>query len=142
MTFGTLENFYTEYKQFEVADFEMAYNAFPGRPALTKFMAIPHDAYLVVKLSSPNDVISIKGDVKHAYDCNMESYETTNMLLPSAELQELKKVLAESHSDPIMLEAKTYKMSIQSEDTHSKTIPLSLDEPSKVAHVGNSLDPK
>jgi hypothetical protein len=54
----------------------------------------------------------------------------------------LKKVLAESHSDPIMLEAKTYKMSIQSEDTHSKTIPLSLDEPSKVAHVGNSLDPK
>jgi hypothetical protein len=142
MTFGTRENFYTEYKQFEVADFEMAYNAFPGRPALTKFMAIPHDAYLVVKLSSPNDVISIKGDVKHAYDCNMESYETTNMLLPSAELQELKKVLAESHSDPIMLEAKTYKMSIQSEDTHSKTIPLSLDEPSKVAHVGNSLDPK
>jgi hypothetical protein len=142
MTFRTRENFYTEYKQFEVADFEMAYNAFPGRPALTKFMAIPHDAYLVVKLSSPNDVISIKGDVKHAYDCNMESYETTNMLLPSAELQELKKVLAESHSDPIMLEAKTYKMSIQSEDTHSKTIPLSLDEPSKVAHVGNSLDPK
>jgi hypothetical protein len=38
-----------------------------------------------------------------------------------------------------MPEAKT---SIQSEDSLSKTIPLSMEEPSKVAHVGNNLDPK
>jgi hypothetical protein len=44
--------------------------------------------------------------------------------------------------DPVMLEAKTSKMSIQSEDTLSKIIPLSLEEPSKVAHIGNNLDPK
>jgi hypothetical protein len=28
------------------------------------------------------------------------------------------------------------------EDTLSKIIPLSTEEPSKVAHVGNSLDPR
>jgi hypothetical protein len=42
----------------------MAYNAFIGRPALAKFMAIPHYAYLVLKMSGPNGVVSIKGDVK------------------------------------------------------------------------------
>jgi hypothetical protein len=63
-------------------------------------------------------------------------------LLASAELQDLKKALAESHPDPIMPQAKTSKMSIQLEDTLSKTIPLSPDEPSKVAYVVNSLDPK
>jgi hypothetical protein len=38
-----------------------------------------------------------------------------------------------------MPEAKT---SIQWEDTLSKMILLSTEEPSNVAHVGNSLDPK
>jgi hypothetical protein len=42
VTFGTRENFQTEHMKFAVADFEMAYNAFLGRPTLTKFMAIPH----------------------------------------------------------------------------------------------------
>jgi hypothetical protein len=64
------------------------------------------------------------------------------MLLASAELQELNKALTESHPDPIMPEAKTTKLSIHPEDTLSKTIPHSMDEPPKVAHMGNSLDPK
>jgi hypothetical protein len=50
--------------QFEPADFEMTYNAFHERPALTKFMVIPHYAYLVFKMSDANGVISIKGDAK------------------------------------------------------------------------------
>jgi hypothetical protein len=41
-----------------------------------------------------------------------------------------------------MLKVKTSKTSIQLEDSLSKTIPLSTEEPSKVAHVGNNLDPK
>jgi hypothetical protein len=75
VTFGTLENFRTEHLQFKVANFEMAYNAFLGRPTLTKFMAIPHYAYLVVKMSGPHGVIYISGDVKHTYDCDRESCE-------------------------------------------------------------------
>jgi hypothetical protein len=87
-------------------------------------------------------VISIRGDVKHAHDCDKESCETADMITTFRELQELKKALAESHPDPIMLKAKTSKTSIQPEDSFSKTIPVSLDELAKVAHVGNSLDPK
>jgi hypothetical protein len=41
-----------------------------------------------------------------------------------------------------MLEAKTSKMYIQSKESINKSIPLSPEEPSKVAHVGNSLAPK
>jgi hypothetical protein len=128
--------------QFEVVDFETTYNAFLGRPILTKFIAVPHYAYLVLKMPGPNGIISIRGDVKHAYDYDRESCETADRLLASTELQELKMALAESHPDPIMPEAKTSKVSIQLKDNLSKTVPLSLDEPSKVTHVGNSLDPK
>jgi hypothetical protein len=128
--------------QFEVTDFETAYNAFLRRPALTKFMVIPHYAYLVLKIPGPNGVISIRGDVKHAYDCDRESRETVDMLLASVELQQLKKALVESHPDSIMPEAKTSKVYIQVEDNLSKMIRLSPDGPSKVVHVGNNLDPK
>jgi hypothetical protein len=140
VTFGTRENFRMETIQFEVIDFETAYNAFLGRLTLSKFMAIPHYAYLVLKMPGLRGIISIRGDVKRAFDCDGESCETADRLIVSAELQELKQALAESlPPDPIIFVAKT---SIQPEDTLSKTILLSTDEPSKVAHVGNSQDPK
>jgi hypothetical protein len=142
MTFRTQENFRTKYMQFEVADFKMPYIAFLKRPSLTKFMGIPHYAYLVLKIPGPNGIIMIKGDVKHTYDCDWESCETANMIIASVELQEFKKALAESPLNPIMLVAKSSKTSIQPEESFCKMIPLSPNEPSKVAHVGNSPDPK
>jgi hypothetical protein len=59
--------------QFEVADFETAYNAFLGQLALSKFMVVPHYAYLVLKMPGPRGVISIRGDVKQAFDYDRES---------------------------------------------------------------------
>jgi hypothetical protein len=72
--------------QFEVANFEIVYNMFLRRLTLTKFMAIPHYAYLILKMAGSNDAISIKGDVKHAYDCDRESCETADRIIASAEL--------------------------------------------------------
>jgi hypothetical protein len=120
---------------------ETAYNAFLGRLALSKFMAILHYGYLVLKMLGPCRIISIRGDVKRAFDCDNDSCETVDILRASTELQELKQALAESPppSEPVMLEAKT---SIQLKDTLNKTILLSMEEPFKVAHVGNNLDPK
>jgi hypothetical protein len=91
VTFRTWENFRTVYMQFEVADFEMTYNVFLGRLALTKFMAIPHYVDLVLKMPGPNGVITIKGDVKCAYDYNSENCETIDGIMASVELQELKR---------------------------------------------------
>jgi hypothetical protein len=105
-------------------------------------MVIPHYTYLVLKMPGPCGVISIRGDVKQAFGYDRESCETTDRLMPSIELEELKQALAESPLDSVKLEAKTSKTSIQLEDTLSKMIPLSMEEPSKVADIGNNLDPK
>jgi hypothetical protein len=98
--------------QFKVPDFETAYNAFLGRSVLTQFMAIPHYAYMVLKMPGLHGIISIRGDVKHAYDCDKETCETADRLTTLAEIQELKKALAESPPNPIMHEAKSSKTSI------------------------------
>jgi hypothetical protein len=109
---------------------------------LFKFMAIPHYSYLVLKMPGPHGIISIRGDVKQAFYCDMESCKIADRLLASTELQELKQVLSESSLDLVMTEAIICKTSIQPVDTFSETILLSTEEPSKVAHVDNSLDPK
>jgi hypothetical protein len=53
VTFGTLENYRTEFLRFEVARFDCGYNAIIGRPGLAKFMAIPHYSYMILKMSGP-----------------------------------------------------------------------------------------
>jgi hypothetical protein len=58
VTFGTPANYCTEFIKFEVADFESSYHAILGRPALAKFMAIPHYSYLLLKMPGPNGVLS------------------------------------------------------------------------------------
>jgi hypothetical protein len=86
VTFRTWENFHTENIQFEVINFEIEYNAFLGWSALSKFMVIPHYAYLVLKMLRPLGVISIGGDTKRAFECDKESRKTANRLMASTEL--------------------------------------------------------
>jgi hypothetical protein len=59
-------------------------------------MAIPHYTYLVQKMPGPRGVISIRGGIKRAYDCDKESCEMADRLATSTELRELKEALAES----------------------------------------------
>ena len=51
--FGTTSNYHVEHVIFYVADFNTAYHAILGQLALAKFMAVPHYAYLVLKMPSP-----------------------------------------------------------------------------------------
>jgi hypothetical protein len=65
VTFGeSRDNYRTEYIKFEVADFETSYHAILGRPAIAKFMVVPHYTYLVLKMPSPTGVLSLQGDLK------------------------------------------------------------------------------
>jgi hypothetical protein len=67
---------------------------------LSKFMVIPHYAYLVLKILGLHGVISIRGDIKWAFDCDKESCETADRLTTSIELQKLKHALDESPPRP------------------------------------------
>jgi hypothetical protein len=70
VTFGTRENYHTEFIKFEVANFESSYHAILGRPGLAKFMAVPHYVYLLLKMPKLSGVLTLRGDLKKSYDCN------------------------------------------------------------------------
>jgi hypothetical protein len=75
VTFGTRENYRTEFIKFKVANFESSYHAILGRPALAKFMAVPHYVYLLLKMPGCGGVLTLWGDLKKSYDCNQEAIQ-------------------------------------------------------------------
>jgi hypothetical protein len=75
VTFGTEENFCTEYLMFEVADFRSSYHTILGRPMLAKSMAIPHHTYLIMKMPAPNRILSVLGDIMVSYNCESATVE-------------------------------------------------------------------
>jgi hypothetical protein len=75
VTFGTKENFRTEYLSFEVADFKSSYHAILGRPMLARFMVVPHYTYLVLKMPAPKGVLTVYGDLLISFKCDTIALE-------------------------------------------------------------------
>ena len=75
VTFGTEQNVRTEYIKFEVADFESSYHAILGRPALAKFMVVPHYVYLLLKMLGNTGVLSLCGDPLKSFECDKEAID-------------------------------------------------------------------
>ena len=73
--FGTASNYRVEHINFYVADFNNAYHAILGRPALAKFMDVPHYAYLVLKMPSLAGVLALRANLSVAYACGTESLD-------------------------------------------------------------------
>jgi hypothetical protein len=69
VTFGTPENYRTEFLRFEVASFDCGYNAIIGRPGLAKFMAIPHYSYMILKMPRPQGIIIVHADFQGTAEC-------------------------------------------------------------------------
>ena len=70
-------NYHVEHINFYVADFDTAYHAVLGRPALAKFMAVPHYVYLVLKMPSPAGVLALQANLFIAYAYEIESLSLT-----------------------------------------------------------------
>jgi hypothetical protein len=138
------DNYRTEYIKFEVADFETSYHAILGRPAIAKFMAVPHYTNLVLKMPSPAGVLSLQGDLKISHDCDTEAVEiaSTNQV-PNAmmEVYAASKKLATSELDIPKMSDKGNKPQ-PPEEVLVKTIDLGTGDSSKTTTIGAGLDPK
>jgi hypothetical protein len=142
VTFGTEENFRTEYLTFEVADFRSSYHAIFGRLMLAKFMAIPHHTYLIMKMPAPNGILSVLGDIMVSYNCEGATVElskdtaikaaATIMVDQAAKidqttLQELEQKRTTTALDPTLA---------------VKKVCLGLPNASKEVVIGADFDPK
>jgi hypothetical protein len=145
VTFGeTRENYRTEYIKFEVTDFETSYHAILGRPAIAKFMAVPHYTYLVLKMSSPAGVLSLQGDLKISFDCDTEAVElaaTNQVPNTMMEIFAAPKKLAPTELK-IPEKTDTTNKPQPSEEVQVRAIDLGTGDSNKSTMIGAGLDPK
>jgi hypothetical protein len=144
VTFGTRENYCTEFIKFEVANFEYSYHASLGRPALAKFMAVPHYIYLLLKMLRLSGVLTLRGDLKNSYDCNQEAIQyASSTLVPDASREVLTAVQQLSQFGLEIPSRKASKLSVQTTDDMAlKTIQLEEGDSSKTAVISAGLGEK
>jgi hypothetical protein len=144
VTFGMRENYRTEFIKFEVANFESSYHAILGRPALAKFMAVPHYVYLLLKIPGQSRVLTLRDDLKKSYDCNQEAIQyASTTRVPDASGEVLVAAQQLSQAGLEIPSRKANKLSIQSTgDVALKSIQLQEGDSSKTVVIGAGLDEK
>ena len=79
---GIAKHFRVDYVNFLVSDFNMAYHAILGRPALAKFIVVPHYTCLVLKMPTKQGGLFLRANLDVACNCEKESFtlaEATNI---------------------------------------------------------------
>jgi hypothetical protein len=87
--FGEKGNSRREPIWFEVVDISSPYHALLGCLDLAKFMAVPHYAYLKMKLPGPRGLITISGSFKKSLACTKESSQLAEALVIAKEKRQL-----------------------------------------------------
>jgi hypothetical protein len=139
--FGTAKHFCTNYINFLVADFKTAYHAILSRPALAKFMAMPHYTYLVLKMPTKQEILSLQANLDVAYACKKESFVLTEATDISIRMQDClatsQQISSEDLEIPPMEDARASTKSME-----VKEVALVLGDRSKTARIRASLEPK
>ena len=64
VVFGSPDNFRSEELIFDIVPFRSGYHALLGRTAFARFNAVPHCAYLKLKMLGPRGVITVNGNIE------------------------------------------------------------------------------
>jgi hypothetical protein len=142
VTFGTPSNYRTEFIKFEVTDFESSYHAILGRPALAKFMAMSYYPYLLLKMPAPTGVLSFRGDIKHAFDCDVQAVQIAAKAQAASEREEIVTIAAEINPEELEILAKKPSILAPSKEADVKQIDLGTGDPSKMVTISAHLSAK
>jgi hypothetical protein len=140
VTFGTLENYRTEFLRFEVASFDCGYNTIIDRPGLAKFMAIPHYTYMILKMPGPQGIITVRADFQGAAECFRVAVQAALTTKPSTTSSAQANSKPEEDLTVLANEAQAMTSMRPTEET--KRINLGFADERKTAIISSNLDDK
>jgi hypothetical protein len=103
--FGGKDNCRVENILFEVVDLDSPYHALLGRPALAKFMASTHVAYLKMKIPAPNGIITVVGHYKILLETASAGSCLAESLVIAEEKRRIQTAVALAQSAQLNMEA-------------------------------------
>jgi hypothetical protein len=142
VTFGTEENFHTEYLTFEVVDFCSSYHSIFGRPMLAKFIAIPHHTYLIMKMSVPNGIHFVLEDIMVSYNCESATVELSKDSTIKAAATVMVPQATKIYQTTLQVPEQKRTTTALDPSPAVKKVCLGLPDTSKEVVIGVDLDPK
>jgi hypothetical protein len=136
--FGDSGNFRKEKLEFEVMDSPSQYHEILGRPAFAKFMAVPHYAYLALKIPGPKGIITVHGSFKVSNTCDKEFNRMAQTFGMTAEYARLK-----GKTDHNVLPDVGQSLPDQAFDAtqDAKKVRVHPTDPNKTTSIAVNLDP-
>jgi hypothetical protein len=136
--FGNSNNYRREKLEFEVMDWSSQYHAILGCPTFAKFMAVPHYAYLTLKIPRPKGTITVQGSFKVSNTCDREFNRMAQTFGTTVEYARLK-----GETDHNVLPNVGRSLPDQAFDAiqDSKKIQVHPTDPNKTTSIAVNLDP-
>jgi hypothetical protein len=134
--FGTPANFRKEKIEFEVIDWPSQYHAILGWLAFTQFMAVPHYAYLKLRMLANRGPLTISGSFARSENCDKDFNSMSQTFGVHEELNHIRESTNMDVDPPAQQNAPDLSFNA-SKDTREHQIHPT--DPSKIARVSNSL---
>ena len=136
VVFGDPANFRKEKLEFEVVDWPSQYHAILGRPTFARFMAVPHYAYLLLKMPGPNSTITVRGDYQKSDSYDRDFNKISESFGMHEELSQLSSSI--DYSLPPVTQSTTPDREFnKSSDT--RTHQMHPTDPTKTAIISANL---
>ena len=101
-------------------------------------MAIPHYPYLLLKMLGPNGALSLRGDLKRAFDCDVQAIQIVAKAQATNGRKEIATIAAEI-SQELDIPAKKPSILAPPKEADIKQIDLGTGDPSKTATISAHL---
>jgi len=138
VVFGSPENFRREKIEFEVVDWPSQYHAILGRPAFARFMAVPHYAYLKLRMPSNKGTLTVDGSFTVSESCDADFNKLSQSFGAHQELEKLRET-TDMDTVPGVQKTTPELAFDASKDTREHQVHPT--DPSKTVRVSTSLSP-
>ncbi|XP_066337320.1 uncharacterized protein [Miscanthus floridulus] len=101
-------------------------------------MAIPNYTYLKLKMSGPNDVITVSSAFLHAFACYREHYDLATAVVNSSELPRLGESVLPAAPDCNQPTSSSAFRPLE----ETKTVGIDPADPTKMVRIGTQLPTK
>lgn len=116
VVFGTPNNYLLEELTFDIITFRSGYHALLGCDTFTKFHAIPHNAYMKLKMLGPSGVINIASNFDRAPKAENKASLVTIESLEAFVAKELTAPRATVDRNNVILDKRSKPMSFKPDD--------------------------
>ena len=105
-------------------------------------MAIPHYPYLLLKMPGPNGVLSLQGNLKRAFDCDVQAIQIAAKAQAANGRKEIATIAVEMSPEELEIPAKKPSILTPPKEADVKQIDLGIGDPSKTATISAHLSAK